>query len=297
MSKLTLKRHLTESLRNLKRNGWMTTAAIAAVTVTLLLVGVLLSILMNVNKVANDVQNDVEVRVFIDRKTTDKQQQDLKKKLSNIDGVDSISFSSRKKELNNVVGEYGKEFRLFSGDDNPLYDVYVVKTNAPKDTINVAKTAEKYRHVYQAQYGGASAKKLFNVVSGIRRWGMIISVLLLFVAVFLISNTIRLTILSRSNEISIMRLVGATNSYIRWPFILEGAWTGLFGSIIPILVVDFSYGWMYNVVSQSLQSTNMSLLTPHTFLVEIDLLLALIGIGIGALGAALSMGRFLKLKN
>ena len=78
---------------------------------------------------------------------------------------------------------------------------------------------------------------------------------------------------------------------------MEGAWTGLFGSIIPILVVDFSYGWMYNVVSQSLQSTNMSLLTPHTFLVEIDLLLALIGIGIGALGAALSMGRFLKLKN
>src|SRR5699024_3649557 len=121
-SKLTLKRHLTESLRNLKRNGWMTTAAIAAVTVTLLLVGVLLSILLNVNKVANDVQNDVEVRVFIDRKKTDKKQQDLKKKLSNIDGVASISFSSRKKELNNVVGEYGKEFRLFSGDDNPLYD-------------------------------------------------------------------------------------------------------------------------------------------------------------------------------
>lgn len=295
MSKLTLNRHLAESLRNLKRNGWMTAAAIAAVTVTLLLVGVLLSILLNVNKVASDVQNDVEVRVFIDRKTTKTEQQDLKKKLAKIDGVKSISYSSRKKELSNVVGSYGKEFRLFSGDDNPLYDVYVVKTETPKDTIKVAKKADQYQNVYQAQYGGASAKKLFRLVSGVRRWGVIISILLLFVAVFLISNTIRLTILSRRNEISIMRLVGATNSYIRWPFILEGAWTGLFGSIIPLLVVDFSYGWMYKVITASLHSTNIALLLPHTFLLEIDLLLILIGIVIGALGAGLSMGRFLKL--
>lgn len=295
MSKLTLKRHLTESLRNLKRNGWMTAAAITAVTVTLLLVGVLLSVLLNVNKVANDIQNDVEVRVFIERKTTHTQQTELKHKLAKVDGVKSIHFSSRKKELSNVVGAYGKEFRLFSGDDNPLYDVYVVKTNQPTDTINVAKKAEGLAHVYQAQYGGASAKKLFNVVSGIKRWGMFISILLLFVAVFLISNTIRLTILSRRNEIAIMRLVGATNNYIRWPFILEGAWTGLFGSLIPILIVDFSYGWMYKLITASLRSTNYSLLVPHTFLFEIDLLLAAIGIVIGALGAALSMGRFLKL--
>ena len=296
MSSLTLKRHLTESLRNLKRNGWMTGAAIAAVTVTLLLVGVLLSILLNVNKVASDIENDVEVRVFIERKTTKDEQQELKKELAKVDGVKEISFSSRKKELKNVVGTYGKSFRLFSGDDNPLYDVYVVKTDSPKHTVKVAKQAEKFRHVYQTQYGGTWAKKLFKLVSGIRRWGVIISVLLLFVAVFLISNTIRLTILSRSNEISIMRLVGATNSYIRWPFILEGAWTGLFGSIIPILVVDFSYGWMYRVITASLHSTTISLLLPHTFLIEIDLLLAVIGISIGALGAALSMGRFLKLK-
>src|SRR5699024_3454781 len=211
-----------------KRNGWMTGAAIAAVTVTLLLVGVLLSILLNVNKVASDIENDVEVRVFIERKTTKDEQQELKKELAKVDGVKEISFSSRKKELKNVVGTYGKSFRLFSGDDNPLYDVYVVKTDSPKHTVKVAKQAEKFRHVYQTQYGGTWAKKLFKLVSGIRRWGVIISVLLLFVAVFLISNTIRLTILSRSNEISIMRLVGATNSYIRWPFILEGAWTGLF---------------------------------------------------------------------
>ena len=101
--------------------------------------------------------------------------------------------------------------------------------------------------------------------------------------------------MSRKNEIAIMRLVGATNSYIRWPFILEGAWTGLLGAILPLIVVDALYIWLYGVLSESLAGTSYSLLTPGTFLWEIDLLLAAIGIVIGAIGSGLSMSRFLKI--
>lgn len=101
--------------------------------------------------------------------------------------------------------------------------------------------------------------------------------------------------MSRRNEIAIMRLVGATNGYIRWPFILEGAWTGLFGAILPIVLVDIVYVWLYGVLSTSMASTGYHLLTPAAFLWQIDLLLALIGIGIGALGSGLSMRRFLKI--
>jgi cell division transport system permease protein len=273
----------------------MSVAAVSAVTVTLLLVGVLLSILLNVNKVATDIENDVQVRVIIDRGTNKKQEAALKKKLEKIDGVKKIEFSSKKKELDNVVGVYGKEFNLFKGDDNPLSDVYVVNATTPKKTITVAQKAKKLRHVSDAKYGGASAKKLFSVVASIQRWGITISLLLLFVAVFLISNTIRITILSRKNEIAIMRLVGATNGYIRWPFILEGAWTGLLGAILPILIVDGLYFWMYGVITASLSGTSYALLTPGTFLWEIDVLLATIGIIIGALGSGLSMSRFLKI--
>ncbi|KIC04848.1 cell-division associated ABC transporter, membrane FtsX subunit [Ligilactobacillus ruminis DPC 6832] len=273
----------------------MSVAAVSAVTVTLLLVGVLLSILLNINKVATDIENDVQVRVIIDRGTNKKQEAALKKKLEKIDGVKKIEFSSKKKELDNVVGVYGKEFNLFKGDDNPLSDVYVVSATTPKKTITVAQKAKKLRHVSDAKYGGASAKKLFSVVASIQRWGLTISLLLLFVAVFLISNTIRITILSRKNEIAIMRLVGATNGYIRWPFILEGAWTGLLGAILPILIVDGLYFWMYGVITASLSGTSYSLLTPETFLWEIDVLLATIGIIIGALGSGLSMSRFLKI--
>lgn len=295
MKSVTIKRHLRESFKSLKRNGWMSVAAVSAVTVTLLLVGVLLSILLNVNKVATDIENDVQVRVIIDRGTNKKQEAALKKKLEKIDGVKKIEFSSKKKELDNVVGVYGKEFNLFKGDDNPLSDVYVVSATTPKKTITVAQKVKKLRHVSDAKYGGASAKKLFSVVASIQRWGITISLLLLFVAVFLISNTIRITILSRKNEIAIMRLVGATNGYIRWPFILEGAWTGLLGAILPILIVDGLYVWMYGVITASLSGTSYSLLTPGTFLWEIDVLLAAIGIIIGALGSGLSMSRFLKI--
>ena len=295
MKSVTIKRHLRESFKSLKRNGWMSVAAVSAVTVTLLLVGVLLSILLNVNKVATDIENDVQVRVIIDRGTNKKQEAALKKKLEKIDGVKKIEFSSKKKELDNVVGVYGKEFNLFKGDDNPLSDVYVVSATTPKKTITVAQKAKKLRHVSDAKYGGASAKKLFSVVASIQRWGITISLLLLFVAVFLISNTIRITILSRKNEIAIMRLVGATNGYIRWPVILEGAWTGLLGAILPILIVDGLYFWMYGVITASLSGTSYSLLAPGTFLWEIDVLLATIGIIIGALGSGLSMSRFLKI--
>lgn len=295
MKAVTVKRHLTESLKSLKRNGWMSVAAVSAVTVTLILVGVLLSILLNINKVAHDVENDVQVRVIIDRGTNKDQQAELKQKLQKLTGVKSVKYSSRKDELDNVVGTYGKEFQLFKGDDNPLYDVYIVNTTSSEQTIQVAKKAKKLQYVYDARYGGASAKKLFKVVASIQSWGLVISLLLLFVAVFLISNTIRITILSRENEISIMRLVGATNSYIRWPFILEGAWTGFFGALLPIILVDVAYIWLYNVMTGALVSTNYHLLTPGMFLWQIDLLLAVIGIGIGAIGAGLSMSRFLKI--
>ncbi|WP_057735833.1 permease-like cell division protein FtsX [Liquorilactobacillus uvarum] len=295
MKAITVKRHLVESFKSLKRNGWMSVAAFSAVTVTLLLVGVLLSIIMNVNKIAADIENDVQVRVLIDRGTTSKQREVLKKQLSGLNSVHNIKFSSKEQELKNVVGSYGNEFKLFGGDDNPLNDVYVVKTKKPSQTVKVAKEVRKMKHVYDAKYGGASAKKLFKIVDGIQKWGMGISLLLLFVAVFLISNTIKITILSRRNEISIMRLVGATNSFIRWPFILEGAWTGLFGAILPIIVVDIGYAWIHGILSASLASTGYRLLSPGIFLVQIDILMILIGILIGAIGSGLSMRKFLKI--
>ncbi|EPC48383.1 Cell division protein FtsX [Lacticaseibacillus paracasei subsp. paracasei Lpp229] len=288
-------RHVKDSLRSLKRNGWMSVAAVSAVTVTLLLVGIFMALIFNLHHVSEQVENDVQVRVYIEKKTTTKQRDALKTQLEKLDNVKKVTYRSRQQELNTIVGGYGSQWKMFSGDQNPLSDVFMVKTSNPKETIKVSKQAQKLNHVVDASYGGRTAKKLFNSVDSAQKWGLGFTVLLLFVAVFLISNTIRITILSRSDEIRIMRLVGATNSYIRWPFILEGAWTGLFGAVLPIVIVDIGYAVVYRSFSLSSGSNGYSLYGTMPFLLWLDLMLAGIGIIIGALGAVISMRRFLKI--
>lgn len=295
MKASTLKRHVTDSFRSLRRNGGMSVAAIVSVTVTLLLVGIFMALIFNVNHVSREVENDVRVRVEIDQKTTAAQRAKLKRELQDMDNVAQVSFSSRKQELDKVVGSYGSAFSMFSGDSNPLNDVYVVKTKTPQATQKVAQAAKKLNHVNDAVYGGANARNLFRATDSLRQWGLGFSLMLLLVAVFLISNTVRITILSRQTEIGIMRLVGATNSYIRWPFLLEGAWTGLFGSIIPIAIVDIGYAVIYGASARGFASAGYTLLSPGSLFIGLDFLLAGIGIVIGAVGAAISMGRFLKI--
>lgn len=288
-------RHVKDSLRSLKRNGWMSVAAVSAVTVTLLLVGIFMALLLNVNRISTQVENDVRVRVYIDKGTTSKQKTKIKTELTDMNQVKKVTYRSSSQELNAIVGSYGQQWKMFSGDKNPLNDVYMVDTKTPKATITVAKKAEKLNHVAEASYGGRTAKKLFRTVDTIQSWGIGFTILLLFVAVFLISNTIRITILSRADEIGVMRLVGATNGYIRWPFLLEGAWTGLFGSIIPMVVVDVGYSLVFSHANLSQAANGYSLFSTMPFLFWLDLALAVVGIVIGALGSVVSMRRFLKI--
>ncbi|MBS5393092.1 MAG: permease-like cell division protein FtsX, partial [Lacticaseibacillus rhamnosus] len=178
-------RHVKDSLRSLRRNGWMSVAAVSAVTVTLLLVGIFMALIFNLHHISQQVENDVQVRVYIDKKTTTKQRDDLKDKLKKLDHVNKVTYRSRQQELDTIIGGYGSQWRMFSGDQNPLSDVFMVKTNSPKATISVSKEAQKLDHVVDASYGGRTAKKLFNSVDVAQKWGLAFTILLLFVAVFL----------------------------------------------------------------------------------------------------------------
>lgn len=290
----TIKRHLRDSLRSLKRNGWMAFAAISGVAVTILLVGISLALVFNVTKLSRDVENDVRVQVLVEPKTTAKQKDTLKSELKGIAGVKTVSYSSKANELKKVVSQYGNSFKMFGGDDNPLNDVFTIKAKDPQATVKIAKKAAKIKHVAKASYGGDQARKLFRTMDSVRNWGVAFSVLLLIVAIFLIANTIRITILSRRNEIEIMRLVGATRWYIRWPFILEGAWTGLLGAIVPLIIIDFGYASVYQAVGRQLATSGYSLMTTSQLVWPLNLTLILIAMLIGAFGAAISMRRFLK---
>ncbi len=291
----TIGRHIKESFKSLFRNGWMSVAAVSAVAVTLLLVGSFIAMLMNVNKLASDVENDVSVRVYIDLAASEDEQKQLGEQLEKLDEVDSVEYRTREQELKQVVGTYGDEFNLFKGDDNPLHNVYIVNTTQPEFTKKVAAEAEKMEFVSQANYGGAEADALFDTMKTVRNVGGIIIITLILTAVFLISNTIRITIFSRRTEIEIMKLVGATNWFIRWPFVIEGALIGLIGAAIPVAILSVVYVYGFDAISNYFVGTYFSLLTPSPFLYQLGGLMLGIGVVIGAIGSLLSIRRFLKI--
>lgn len=290
----TMSRHIRDASKSLVRNGWMTLAAISAVTMTLLLVGSFIAILFNVNKLASDIENDVSVRVFIDLGAEEADRETLRNELEKIPNVESLTYSTRDEELDKLIGSYGEEFNLFGGDDNPLHDVFILSAELPEQTGKVAETAGELNYVAKVEYGGTTAEKLFDTISTMRTIGIVIIVGLLLIAVFLISNTIRITIFSRSTEIEIMRLVGAKNSYIRWPFLIEGSFIGLIGSLIPTGILIFLYRFLYEIGTEYLVGSNFALLPANPFVYYIGLGLIGVGVFLGSIGSVLSMSRFLK---
>lgn len=290
----TFWRHIKEGFKSIRRNGWMSFAAISAVSITLLLVGSLIALVSNINQLATDIENDVSVRVYVDLAATEEDRDALGERLETLENVEDVTFSSRQEELENVVGSYGDTFELFEGDENPLHDVFIVDTLSPEFTAQVAETIEPMEYVSEVNYGGAQADRLFQMTSTIRNVGGIIIIALLFTAVFLISNTIRITIFSRSTEIEIMKLVGATNWFIRWPFLIEGALIGFVGALIPSTVLWFLYDSIFESLSGFLSGTYFTLLSPDPFMYQLILLLMAVGVAIGTVGSAFSMRRFLE---
>ena len=287
----------------------MTVAAVSSVMITLTLVALFASVIFNTAKLATDIENNVRVMVYIRKdvadnsETIEKEGQTVTNNdyhkvydaLKAMPAVKSVTFSSKEEQYEKLTETMGDDWKIFVGDDNTLYDAYIVDTNTPSDVKTVAEDAKKIEGVSEVQDGGANTQRLFELASFIRVWGLVIAGLLIFIAVFLISNTIRITIISRSREIQIMRLVGARNGYIRGPFLLEGAFIGLLGAAIPSVLVFFVYNIVYQSVNKSLVGQNLSMITPDVFVPLMTVLLFVIGIFIGSIGSGISMRRFLKI--
>ena len=302
-------RHLIESLKSLKRNGWMTVAAVSSVTITLSLVAIFASVILNTAKLASDISNNVRIVVYMRKdiadnsKTIVKEGQTVKNNdyhkiydaLTSMDHVSKVTYSSKEEQYEKLTETMGSEWKVFEGDSNPLYDADIVDTTEHKYVDSVAAEAKKLEGVSEVQDGGANTQKLFALSDFIRVWGLVGAGLLIFIAVFLISNTIRITIISRSREIQIMRLVGAKNSYIRGPFLFEGAWIGLLGSVLPVVLVYFGYNMAYQTMNKNLVAQNLSMIEPHLFVPAMIGAVSVLGIFIGSLGSSISMRRFLKI--
>ena len=293
MKARTLLRHFRESLKSLGRNGWMTFASVSAVTVTLLLVGVFVLIMMNLNKVADDLENDVEIKSFIALETDEAAVAEMETTISNLSGVESVDFSTKEDELSDLVLDFGDEFSLFE-QNNPLLDVFYVKATEPQQTAQVADEISQLAGIAEVKYGEGKIEKLFSFLNTGRNVGLVLILALLFTAMFLISNTIRITIVARRHEIEIMKLVGATNWFVRIPFILEGMWLGLLGSIIPIGLVVALYYNVTEFLQPRLSGEMIQLLDFAPFIYQVSALILLMGVFIGVWGSFMSIRKFLR---
>lgn len=303
-------RHFIESLKSLKRNGWMTVAAVSSVTITLAMVGLFASVILNTAKLASDLEQNVRINVYLRANSTDQAETiineagetvanpDFNKvynQITALPNVQTVTYSSKDEQLKKLTDTLGETWNLFQGDANPLYDAYIIDTTEPKYVKSVAAEVAKIDGVTEVRDGEVQTERIFKLASMVRTWGLVATGLLLFTAVFLISNTIRITIISRSREIQIMRLVGAKNSYIRGPFLWEGAWVGLLGAILPSALVYFLYQMVYNSVNASLASQDLSLISLDIFIPSMVGALFVIGILIGSVGSVISMNRYLKI--
>lgn len=293
MSSRTLKRHFRESFKNIGRNRWMTFASISAVTVTLLLVGVFIVMMMNLNKIATNLEEDVEIKVLVDLTADEAALTELEEKLKANPNLTDIQFSSNEEELEIMIKGYGEEFALYK-QGNPLRHVFYVKATDPQETVSVAKEIETYDYTYDVKYGEGKVEKLFNILNTGRNIGIVLIVALLFTAMFLISNTIRLTIVARRQEIEIMKLVGATNGFVRIPFLLEGIWLGILGALLPMILITVAYFNLYDYIQPKLEGELFQPLDKTPFIYQLNGLLLVTGIFIGVWGSYMSVRKFLK---
>ncbi|WP_027965396.1 permease-like cell division protein FtsX [Halalkalibacillus halophilus] len=292
----TFRRHIREGTKNIVRNSWMTVASVGAVTTTLVLVAAFLILILNLNQVVDNIENDVEVRVYIDLQAEEEEIEELGDQIAGLNNVESFYFQSKEEELEMLIedlGEDGEAWELFE-QDNPLNNVYVVNTERAEDLSGVASRIETFENIEDVSYRSDVVDRLLDFNQYARIIGGVFVAALLFTAIFLISNTIKMTITARSTEISIMKLVGAKNNFIRWPFFVEGTLTGVLGTIIPIGLVLGGYHYLYTNLNDRIDFPFIELLPWDPFAWQLSLMLLGIGAFIGIWGSVMSVRKFLK---
>ena len=294
----TLRRSIRDAFKSVFRNFSLSLASISCITITLIIVAISILITFNVQNFTKEMEKDLTIVVFLDSDATEEDVETVMKKLENMSNVESLTYQSKtaiKEEMRKENEVFNEVMSTWSDEDNPLKDTFQVKVKDVEKIADTAKRIEKLDKVSTVRYGEGMVDNLIIAFESAQKvsYGMVIALIL--VTVFLIINTIKLTIFSRKREISIMRLVGASNFTIKTPFIIEGMVLGMFGSIIPILTVCFGYVALYNHFDGYLYSRMISLIEPEPFIYMVSGIVLIIGIIVGMIGSASAVRKYLKI--
>ena len=285
---------IKEVYTSFKRNIWMTLASIFTVVLSLFILGFFSIVILNLNKMADTLESQVQISVYLKDDLSQEEIDETKETLSKIEGLQDIKFTTREEAMENFKERLGdQQFLLDALDDtNPLPDSFSLTVTSPQQVKTIADTVVALNSVESASYSQDIINHLFNLTHIIRLIGVALIILLTGAAIFIISNTIRLTVFARRKEIAIMKYVGATDWFIRWPFLLEGICLGFIGGGLATIFLYI----VYNQVTQEIYEAMafFPLIPQHPFINYISLAILVAGIIIGALGSTISLKRFLK---
>ncbi len=290
-------RSIRDAFKSVFRNFSLSLASISCITITLIIVAIALLASLNVDNFAKLIKEDVTIVVFVDREVTEAGVKSIQKDLEKIDNIISIDYKSKKElkeEMQLSSSVLDSTMKEWSDEENPLKDTFQVKVEDIREIGNTAAKIEKIEGINSVNYGETMVNRFLSAFDVIEKGTIIAVLLLIVVTVFLIINTIKLTIFSRKREISIMRLVGASNFTIKMPFVIEGMVLGLIGSLIPILVVIYGYYALYRHFNGQLFSPLIKLITPEPFIYLVSLIILGIGIIVGMLGSYQAVRKYLK---
>lgn len=293
-----LGRSIRDAFKSVFRNFSLSLASISCITITLVIVAVSIIASFNVENFTKEIESDLTIVTFLDSDATKEDIEEITKKIKKIDNVETCEFQG-KEEVKNEMSEESEVFKSvmseWSEEDNPLKDTFKIKVKDATKISSTSKTIKKMDKVSLVRYGEGMVDKLVKAFSSIEKVAYGVVIALIIVTVFLIINTIKLTIYSRKREISIMRLVGASNFSIKTPFIVEGMFLGLIGSIIPVILTTFGYLAFYKHFDGYLFSKLIRLIEPEPFIYQASGFVVIIGIIVGIVGSASAVRKYLKI--
>ena len=301
-------RNIRDAFKSVFRNFSLSFASISCITITLLVVAIAVILSYNVNNFTKLVEQDVTIVTFMDKETTKEKAEEYVEKVKHLDGVETVEYQSKvqiAEEMmessdvyNNIMNEWKVDGKWVE-KEIPLQPTLLVKATSLKKIDGVAKEIQNLdpdkTTIKLVKYGEDMVKQLISLFDIVRKIGVGVVVALIVVTAFLISNTIKITIFSRKKEIEIMRLVGASNINIKIPFIFEGLFLGILGSIIPIIATTYGYVAIFKNFNGQLFSPFIRLITPEPFIYLGSGILLLIGMLVGMFGSYLAVRKHLKI--
>ncbi|WP_461205924.1 permease-like cell division protein FtsX [Clostridium sp. DL1XJH146] len=295
MKSSSVKHFVKSAWKSIVRNSTLSIASIVTVSLTLFLFSMLLLTLLNTNNIVKDVESKVELEIFLEDDATSEQKVNIDKILKEDIHIVSIEFIDKSKALEKFQEQLGEDNdALVQGfeEENPLPESYIIRVDDINSIELVAEEFNEVDGVKKIDDNIEIVSKISSFTSGIKWIGAGILIILIPVSIFLIMNTIRLAVFSRKKEIGIMKFVGATDVFIRWPFILEGMFIGFVGALVSVLFMNYAYVFVFNRFDNIIEGVN--LINPNYVHFNLTILFLLSGTLIGVIGSVFSIRKFLK---